>query len=46
MSYETAKTRAEPYTKIEEELPQMRPETVEFVRKAVAIAGGKALKKV
>ena len=36
MSYETAKTRAEPYTKIEEELPQMRPETVEFVRKSVA----------
>jgi hypothetical protein len=32
MPYETAKTRAEPYTKIVEELPQMRPETVEFVR--------------
>lgn len=36
MSYEAAKKRAEPYTKIVEELPQMRRETVELVRKAVA----------
>jgi hypothetical protein len=32
MSYAEAKKRAEPYTKIVEELPQMRIETVEFVR--------------
>jgi hypothetical protein len=36
MSYETAKKRAEPYTKIVEELPEMRWDTVELVRKAVA----------
>jgi uncharacterized protein YecE (DUF72 family) len=36
MSYEAAKKRAEPYTKIVEELPEMRRETVELVRKAVA----------
>jgi hypothetical protein len=36
MSYEAAKTRAEPYTKIVEELPEMRRETVELVTKAVA----------
>jgi hypothetical protein len=36
MSYEAAKKRAEPYTKIIEELPEMRRDTVEFVRKAVA----------
>jgi uncharacterized protein YecE (DUF72 family) len=35
MSYEAAKKRAEPYTKIVEELPEMRRETVELVRKAV-----------
>lgn len=35
MSYEAAKKRAEPYTKIVEELPQIRQETVELVRKAV-----------
>ncbi len=36
MSYEAAKKRAEPYTKIVEALPEMRRETVELVRKAVA----------
>jgi proteasome assembly chaperone (PAC2) family protein len=36
MSYEAAKKRAEPYTKIVEELPQMRRETVNLVRKAVS----------
>lgn len=36
MSYEASKKRAEPYTKIVEELPEMRRETVELVRKAVA----------
>ena len=36
MSYEAAKKRAEPYTKIVGELPEMRRETVELVRKAVA----------
>lgn len=36
MSYEAAKKRTEPYTKIVEELPEMRRETVELVRKAVA----------
>ena len=35
MSYEAAKKRTEPYTKIVEELPQMRRETVELVKKAV-----------
>lgn len=35
MSYAAAKTRAEPYTKIEE-LPEMRRETAELVRSAVA----------
>jgi hypothetical protein len=35
MSYEAAKKRAEPYIKIVEELPQMRHETVQLVRKAV-----------
>lgn len=35
MSYETAKKRAEPYTKIVEELPEMRRDTVELVKKAV-----------
>lgn len=36
MSYAAAKKRAEPYTKIVEELPQMRRETVQLVRQAVA----------
>ena len=35
MAYEAAKNRAEPYTKIMEELQQMRAETVELVRRAV-----------
>jgi uncharacterized protein YecE (DUF72 family) len=35
MSYEQAKTRAEPYTKIIEELPEMRRNTVDLVRQAV-----------
>jgi uncharacterized protein YecE (DUF72 family) len=36
MSYEVAKKRAEPYTKIVEELPHMRRETVHLVRQAVS----------
>jgi hypothetical protein len=36
MSYETTKKRAEPYTKIVEELPTMRRETVHLVRQAVS----------
>lgn len=36
MSYEAAKKRAEPYTKIVEELPQMRRDTVQLVRQAVS----------
>jgi uncharacterized protein YecE (DUF72 family) len=36
MSYEAAKKRAEPYTKIVGELPELRRETVELVRTAVA----------
>jgi len=36
MSYEVAKKRAEPYTKIVQELPQMRRETVQLVRQAVS----------
>ena len=36
ISYEAAKKRAEPYTKIVGELPAMRRETVELVRMAVA----------
>jgi uncharacterized protein YecE (DUF72 family) len=36
MSYEAAKKRAEPYTKIVEEIPQMRRETVQSVRQAVS----------
>ena len=35
MSYEAAKKRAEPYTKIVGELPEMRRENVELVRRAV-----------
>jgi uncharacterized protein YecE (DUF72 family) len=36
MSYEAAKKRAEPYTKIVGELPDMRKETVRLVKQAVA----------
>jgi hypothetical protein len=36
MSYEAAKTRAEPYTKIVGELLEMRRDNVELERKAVA----------
>jgi hypothetical protein len=36
MTYEAAKKRAEPYNKIVEELPEMKRETVELVKKAVA----------
>lgn len=35
MTYEAAKKRAEPYTKIVEELPRMRQETVDLVKEAV-----------
>jgi len=35
LSYAVAKNRAEPYTKIVEELPQMRREAVQLVRQAV-----------
>ena len=35
MSCEAAKKRAEPYTKIVEELPEMRRDTVELVKKAM-----------
>ncbi len=35
MSYEAAKKRAEPYTKIIEELPEMRRDAVELVKKTV-----------
>lgn len=35
MSYEAAKKRAEPYTKIVEGLPEMRRDTVELVKKAI-----------
>jgi hypothetical protein len=41
MSYEATKKRAEPYTKIVEELPQMRKEAVQLVRQAVG-AGRRA----
>jgi hypothetical protein len=41
MSYEAPKKRAEPYTKIVEELPQMRREAVQLVRQAVG-AGRRA----
>ena len=36
ISYEAAKKRAEPYTKIVGELPEMRQDTVDLVRKSVA----------
>ncbi len=35
MSYEQAKKRAEPYTKIIEEIPDMRRDTVELIRQAL-----------
>ena len=35
MTYEAANKRAEPYFKIVEELPEMRRDTVELVKKAV-----------
>jgi hypothetical protein len=35
ISYEAAKKRAEPYNKIVGELPEMRRDTVELVRRAV-----------
>ncbi|MDF0666366.1 MAG: hypothetical protein P0119_09910 [Nitrospira sp.] len=35
MSYEAAKKRAEPYTKIVEALPEMRRDTMELVKKAL-----------
>ena len=35
MSYEAAKKRAEPYNRIVEELPEMRRDTMELVKKAV-----------
>ena len=36
MTYEAAKKRAEPYNKIVGEVPEMRRDTVELVKKAVA----------
>ena len=36
MSYEAARKRAEPYTKIIEELPDMRRDTIDLVQKAIA----------
>ena len=36
MSYEAAKKRAEPFNKIVGELPEMRKETVNLVKQAVA----------
>ena len=36
MSYAAAKKRAEPYTKIVEELPQMRREAVQLARQAAS----------
>ena len=39
MSYEAAKKRAEPYTKIVGELPDMRKETVVLVKNAIARTG-------
>jgi hypothetical protein len=35
MTYEAANKRAEPYSKIVEELPEMRRDTVELVKRAV-----------
>ena len=39
MSYEATNTGAEPYTKMVEELPRMRRDTVELMKKAVSFAG-------
>lgn len=36
MSYEAAKKRAEPYTKVVEELPQMGREALHLVQQAVS----------
>lgn len=36
MSYEAAKKRAELYTKIVEELPEMRRDTMDLVKRAIA----------
>ena len=36
MSYDAAKKRAEPYNKIVEELPEMRRDTVDLVKRAMA----------
>ena len=36
MTYEAAKKRADPYTKIIEELPQMRRDTADLVQQAIA----------
>jgi hypothetical protein len=35
LTYDATKKRAEPYTKIVEELPEMRQQTVELIRRAV-----------
>ena len=35
MSYKVAKKRAEPYTKIMEELPDMRRDTIELAKNAM-----------
>ena len=42
LSYEAAKKRAEPYTKIVGELPDMRRDTVQIVRQAVRSEGRRA----
>ena len=42
MSYEAAKKRADPYTKIVGELPDMRRDTVQLVRQAVSSEGRRA----
>jgi len=39
MSYEAAKKRAEPYNKIVGELPDMRRETVTFIKVLCSITG-------
>jgi hypothetical protein len=42
MSYEAAKKRAEPYTKIVGALPDMRRDTVQLVRQSVSSEGRRA----
>ena len=42
MSYEAAKKRTEPYTKIVGELPDMQRDTVQIVRQAVRSEGRRA----